>query len=125
SGSYELPRWAAAPKAAALLINGWQINGIGSFSSGTPFTVYDSANVSLQGSAPEISGFYSSKPDLISNPNNGPHTPNEWVSRSAFQQLDPVAQAGQFGNEGRNVVRGPGIESVDLSLFKNFQVNEA
>ena len=30
------------------------------------------------------------------------------MSRSAFQRLNPVTQAGQFGNEGRNSVRGPG-----------------
>ena len=125
SGNYELPRWKSAPRAAALIVNGWQLNGIGSFSSGTPFTVYDSANVSLQGQAPEISGFYSSRPDLIADPNAGPHTPNQWVSRSAFQRLDPTTQAGQFGNEGRNVVRGPGIANIDLSLFKNFAIGES
>jgi hypothetical protein len=125
SGSYRLPKWRSAPPAAAFFVNGWQFNTIASLSSGTPFTVYDSANVSLQGSSPEITGFYSSRPDLISNPNNGPHTPSDWVSRSAFQQLNPVTQAGQFGNEGRNVVRGPGIEDVDLSLFKDFNVSES
>ena len=124
SGSYVLPKWQDAPKAAGLIVNGWQLNLIANLASGTPFTVYDSANVSLQGSAPEISGFFSSRPDLISDPNNGPHTPNEWVSRSAFQALNPLTQAGQFGNEGRNVVRGPGIENVDLSLFKNFAIKE-
>lgn len=124
SGSYELPRWTGAPHAAAFLVNGWQFNGIGSFSSGTPFTVYDSANVSLQGQAPEISGFYSSRPDLISNPNSGPHTPNQWVNPADFLRLDPATQAGQFGNEGRNVVRGPGIADVDLSLFKYFYIGE-
>jgi hypothetical protein len=125
SGTWALPRWHDAPKAAALAVNGWQLNTISSFSSGTPFTVYDSANVSLQGSAPEITGFYSSKPDLISDPNSGqPHTANQWVTRAPFLQLNPVTQAGQFGNEGRNVVRGPGIEDVDLSLFKNFSIDE-
>jgi hypothetical protein len=125
SGTWALPLWHAAPKAAAFLTNGWQLNTITSISSGTPFTVYDSADVSLQGSAPEISGFYSSRPDLISDPNTGqPHTPNEWVSRAPFLQLNPVTQAGQFGNEGRNVVRGPGIEDVDLSLFKYFAIDE-
>jgi hypothetical protein len=126
SGTYRLPVWRGASPAAAWLLNGWQLNTITSASSGTPFTVYDSANVSLQGSAPEITGFYSSRPDLISNPNVGqPHTANEWVSRGPFLQLNPVTQAGQFGNEGRNVVRGPGIESVDLSLFKDFRVSES
>lgn len=125
SGSYELPRWSGAPHAAAWIVNGWQFNGIGSFSSGTPFTVYDSANVSLQGQAPEISGFYSSRPDLISNPNAGPHTPNQWVNPADFLRLNPNTQAGQFGNEGRNVVRGPGIADLDLSLFKSFYIGES
>jgi hypothetical protein len=124
SGSYALPGWHAAPRAASWAINGWQFNTIATLASGTPFTVYDSANVSLQGTAPEISGFYSSRPDLISDPNAGAHTPNQWVSRSAFLQLNPVTQAGQFGNEGRNVVRGPGIETVDVSAFKNFEISE-
>jgi hypothetical protein len=122
SGSYALPQWKNATKAAVLIVNGWQANVIASLSTGTPFTVYDSADVSQQGSAPEITGFYSSKPNLISNPNVGqPHNASEWISRAPFQQ---VTQAGQFGNEGRNVVRGPGIEDVDFSVFKNFTVTE-
>jgi len=125
SGTWALPVWRDAPRAAAFLTNGWQLNTITSLSTGTPFTVYDSANVSLQGSAPEITGFYSSRPDLISNPNAGqPHTPNEWVSRAPFLQLNPQTQAGQFGNEGRNAVRGPGIEDVGISLFKYFNIDE-
>ena len=62
---------------------------------------------------------------MISNPNVGqPHTANEWVSRAPFLQLNPQTQAGQFGNEGRNVLRGPGIENVDLSFFKYFKIDE-
>jgi hypothetical protein len=124
SGMYGLPSWRNGPRALREVVNGWQINTIVSLASGTPFTVYDSANVSLQGSAPEITGFYSSRPDLIANPNSGLHTPNQWVSRSAFLALNPATQAGQFGNEGRNIIRGPGIETVDASLFKYFAVSE-
>lgn len=125
SGTWALPVLRGASRALAFLANGWQFNTIASLSTGTPFTVYDSADVSLQSSAPEISGFYSSRPDLISNPNVGqPHTANRWVSRAPFLQLNPQTQAGQFGNEGRNAVRGPGIEDVDLSLFRYFNVGE-
>jgi hypothetical protein len=124
SGSYAIPFPHSAPRYARAAFGGWQMNAIASFSSGTPFTVYDSANVSLQGTAPEISGFYSSRPDLIADPNAGPHTPDQWVSPSAFLRLDPTTQAGQFGNEGRNVVRGPGIADVDFSLLKDFPVTE-
>ncbi len=124
-GTWALPKWRNSPRAAAFSTNGWQINTIASLSTGTPFTVYDSADVSLQGSASEMTAFYSSRPDLIANPNVGqPHTPNQWVSRAPFLQLNPQTQAGQFGNEGRNVVRGPGIEDVDLSLFKLFSIGE-
>ncbi len=124
SGMYGLPPWRNGPRPLREVINGWQINTIVSLSSGTPFTAYDSANVSLQGSAPEITGFFSSRPDLVADPNAGPHTPNEWVSRSAFLALNPVTQAGQFGNEGRNAIRGPGIETIDASVFKYFAVSE-
>ena len=125
SGTWTLPKLRTASRAVGFLANGWQFNAIANLSTGTPFTVYDSANVSLQGSTPEISGFYSSRPDLISNPNVGqPHTANEWVSRSPFLQLNPTTQAGQFGNEGRNVARGPGIEDADVSLFKYFNIDE-
>ncbi|HEX4772862.1 MAG TPA: carboxypeptidase regulatory-like domain-containing protein [Bryobacteraceae bacterium] len=124
SGSYALPVWHAAPTGVGLLVNGWQLNGIVSLASGTPFTVYDSNNASMQGSAPEITGFFSSRPNALSDPNTGPHTPNQWVSRSAFQQLTPEANPGEFGNEGRNAVTGPGLATVDVSLFKNFSITD-
>jgi len=125
SGTWALPKLRSAPRALAFIANGWQLNAIASLSTGTPFTVYDSADVSLQGSASEMTGFYSSRPDLVSDPNAGqPHTANEWVSRAPFLQLNPQTQAGQFGNEGRNVVRGPGIEDADVSLFKYFNIDE-
>ena len=50
SGSYEIPFRAERTRLARALFAGWQLNTIANFSTGTPFTVYDSANVSLQGS---------------------------------------------------------------------------
>ena len=62
---------------------------------------------------------------MLADPNNRPHTPNQWVSRSAFEELTPARNPGQFGNEGRNAIRGPGLATVDLSLFKNFAITES
>ncbi len=124
SGLYEIPFRHDAPRLARALFADWQFNAIANFSTGTPFTVYDSANVSLQGSSPEITGFYSSRPDLVDDANAGQRTPDAWVPRSAFRRLDPLTEAGRFGNEGRNVVRAPGIANVDLSLLKNIAVGE-
>jgi hypothetical protein len=124
SSAWELPSARANNAFARALLHGWQVNGIASVSSGTPFTVYDSTNVSLQGSHPPVSGFFASRPDVAANPNEGSHTVESWVSRSAFRRLNPQTEAGRFGNAGRNIVRGPGLANVDASIFKNFQVTE-
>jgi outer membrane receptor protein involved in Fe transport len=125
--SYEwsLPFWRQPQNWYQHVLGNWQVNGITTFMSGTPFTVYDSQDVSLQGGAPEISGFSSNRPDLVGNPNSGPRTPQEWFNISAFQRLNPTTQAGQFGNEGRNVVQGPGYQQWDFSLFRNISITES
>lgn len=46
------------------------------------------------------------------------------MSATAFQRLTQKDNPGQFGNEGRNAVRGPGFATVDLSLFKYFELSE-
>jgi hypothetical protein len=125
--SYEwnLPFWNHPQNWYQKALGDWQVNGIVTLMTGTPFTVYTDTDVSLQGSAPEISGFSSNRPDLVGNPNNGPRTVQEWFNTAAFQQLNPVAQAGQFGNEGRNVVQGPGLADWDFSAFKSFPITES
>ena len=35
-----------------------------------------------------------------------------------------MAQAGQFGNEGRNVERGPAFTGFDASLTRSFKLTE-
>jgi len=107
------------------VLGNWQANGITTIMSGTPFTIYDSQDVSLQGQAPEISGFSSNRPDLVGNPNAGPRTPQQWFNTSAFQRLDPTTQAGQFGNAGRNIVTGPPLQQWDFSLFKTIPIRES
>jgi hypothetical protein len=109
------------------VLGNWQLNGIFTAMSGTPFTVFDSSDVSLQGQAPEISGFSSNRPDVIGNPNSGPRTAAEWFNVSAFQQLqpDPLGRFEVFGNEGRNAVQGPGYVNWDLSAFKNIRLTES
>lgn len=81
--------------------------------------------MSLQANAPPISGFAASRPDLIGDPNAGPHTVDQWLSRSAFRRLNPRTEAGHFGNAGRNIARGPALTDLDLSLTRSFRVAEA
>ena len=132
SYEWDLPFFSHSQEWYGKVLGGWQVNGITTFMTGTPFTVYDSAGVSAQGGAPEISGFPSDRPNLIGDPTqgscaNGAHagTPNCWFNPGAFQRLDPVTQIGQFGNAGRNIVTGPGVQQWDFSALKNFKLAEA
>ncbi len=112
-----------APVVVRAIFGGWQLNGIATHNSGTPFTVSDSANVALQANSPPISGFPASRPDLVGDPNGGPRTVDEWLSRSAFRRLNIQTEAGQFGNAGRNIARGPSYTNVDMSLVRDFQIS--
>nr|AUN36737.1 Oar protein [uncultured bacterium] len=107
----------------------WQLNGIVTAMSGTPFTVFDSTDVSVQGGAPEITGFSANRPDLVSgqDPNAGPRTTSAWLNRSAFSQVivDPNSPVQQFGSAGRNIALGPRFSNWDFSVFKNFPVTES
>ena len=124
SATWELPFGHNLQGFAKAVLSGWQVNLIGSANSGTPFTVYDSANVSLQASSPPLSAYFASRPDVIGDPNNGPHTVEQWISRSPFQRLNPITQAGRFGNAGRNIARGPGATDLDASLVKDIALRE-
>jgi hypothetical protein len=124
SGSWELPFGRGKSGVARTLLHGWQINGIMTANTGTPFTVYDTANVALQATSPPISGYAASRPDLIGDPNTGPHTVEAWMIRTPFRRLVAATEAGKFGNAGRNIAKGPGLVNVDASLLKDFRLNE-
>ena len=87
------------------LAGGWSLNGVLTFQSGTPFTIF------ATGGGPQ-------RADQNGDPNNGPHTSDEWFDTSVFSA--PAAGV-QQGTAERNSVRAPGISTVDLSLFKVFK----
>ena len=122
SYEWQLPYWRDGHNWYQRAFGSWQLNGIFSASTGTPFTVYDSSDPSLQGQAPEISGFVGDRPDLVGNPNNGPKTASQWFNTSAFQR---VTQLGTFGDSGRNIVQAAGLAQWDFALFKSFRLQEA
>jgi hypothetical protein len=122
SYQWELPFWKESHTWYQSALGNWQLNGIASASTGTPFTVYDSSDPSLQGSSPEISGFVGDRPNLVGNPNNGPKTASEWFNTRAFQQN---TQLGTFGNAGRNIVQAAGLCQWDFGVSKNFRLAES
>jgi hypothetical protein len=56
---------------------------------------------------------------VVCDPNaNGARTVGQWFDTSCFARLTVVANAGQVGNAGRGIVRGPGFARTDLSLVR-------
>lgn len=116
------------------VLGNWQFNGIFSAATGTPFTVFDSNDVALQGQAPEISGFSAQRPNLVANPftpgpvaaNPGCVAPTQtrtvaaWFNPCAF--VEPAT--GMFGNEGRNAIQGPGYSDWDFAAVKDITLTE-
>jgi hypothetical protein len=129
SYQWSLPFFLQSGGVTQAVLGGWQLNGIATLMSGTPFTVFDSTDVSNQGGAPEITGFSANRPDVISgqNPNSGPRTTTAWLNSAAFTQVipNPNSPVQQFGNAGRNIGVGPRYSDLDFSIFKNFRVTES
>ena len=104
------------------LLGGWQLSAVANIHSGLPFTpVLAFDNADLQ------SLLIAERPDLVGNPYAGvcPNgarvgNPSCWFNPSAFA----VPPAGQFGNAGRNILRGPVFARFDAALHKDFAIAE-
>jgi hypothetical protein len=102
------------------LAGGWEFSGILTFQSGYSFGVYSPQDFSNTGSA-------SPRPDRICN-GAGPQTVNEWFNTSCFT-ITPLSTALEngvptFGNSGRNILWGPGLETWDISFIKRMHFTE-
>ena len=120
---YELPRTDLSG-AAGHFLNGWQVNGILSLSTGNPLHVRHGVNdwnrdrASAGGGLPE-------RPSLRSGANNNPvlfdgREPQQYWDTSVFFSQDQ----GFIGDVGRNTLIGPGVATFDFSLFKKTGLTE-
>ena len=101
---------------ASKVIGGWQVSGILTLLTGSPF--YITANGGALNTPGETQTANQVAPVQILH-GIGPGDP--WFSPASFTQ--PVG-AGVFGTAGRNILSGPGMFRLDLSLFKNFQISD-
>jgi len=136
---YELPVKVHGHLGAAL--NGWQVSGTFFWHSGLPFSVlsapYSAAgNGIVNGSGPQFASVVPGVPLYAHNPIPGVTQPGtiQWLNPDAFvSAIDPStgACAGgdtpsgcQFGNLGRNTLRGPDFTWSDFYITKWFTISE-
>ncbi len=95
------------------VVGGWQISGITTVQSGSPFTVYN-------GSA-DFSGFnqFYDRPDVIGS---GRLTQDNRNPDAAFDTkfFSATPPAGRVGTSGRDQYYGPGLVNFDFAAAKNF-----
>ena len=108
SWTYELP-WNTSGWLNPV-VAGWQVNGILSLYDGLPFSVASATNTLNIGSGTRANRLRSG--ELPENQ----RTLQRWFDIDAFAAPGPQ----QFGNGGRNILRGPGTKQLDFSAFKNF-----
>ena len=116
SATYELPFAAGAGGAREALFGNWRVNGIVSAQSGAPFTVNVTDDIANIGAGP------AQRPDLTGDPNLplGQRTPERWFDTDAFSLQDPFT----YGSAPRNPVFAPGYFNVDLSVAKNWFLDD-
>ena len=136
---FELPFKIKAPTGKFL--NGWQLSGAVFWRSGIPFSVLSTpysanGNGIVNGSGPQFASVIPGVPLYEHNPIAGVTQPGtiQWLNPDAFiSTVDPStgACAGgntpsncQFGNLGRNALRGPDFVWSDLYLTKWFALTE-
>ncbi len=104
--------YAVPAKAWKPLLAGWKLNGNIAIQSGQPFTPYTSQFDPYTGES-------FNRLNVVGDPK---------ANVPAGRAYNPAAFAlpalGTFGNSGRNIVRGDGFRSADLSLFRDLKLHE-
>jgi len=119
---WDLPKLTKMNPVVSYILGGWQMSGITSVESGSPFTIISSKGNSLSpgygtgtdrgqlvpGVDPNLSGLSRSQ-EIV-----------QYFNKAAY--TDPPL--GGRGNVGRNTLRGPGLGNVDFMIGKIFPIRE-
>lgn len=118
---YNLPSFFKHNAVGHLLLDGWQMSGVFTYQTGSPFSVGFSipgiGNQQLTGSYTEPARIH-----LIGDPKSG-------TTSSPYDRINPAAfappQPGDLGlGAPVNYLRNPGINDIDFSLQKTFAIKE-
>ena len=122
-------------------LNGWQVSGTAFWHSGIPFSVLSTSysangNGIVNGSGPQFASIVPGVPLYEHHPIPGVTQPGsvQWLNPDAFvSTVDPSTGACfdgdspancQFGNLGRNALRGPDFAWSDFYLTKSVALSE-
>ena len=108
----ELPMARNSTGATKAILGDWSLSGIYAVRSGRPFTVTQSSN--------NVGLYHTGLPNQTGT-GEGPKTVDKWFEPADF----PAVPSGVFGNAGRNNLRGPDWQSLDMSLQKRLSTGRS
>ena len=120
------------PRAADLVIGGWQAASNITFHSGFGITPFAGAYMGDYNalSAASLTGSYQPRPDCVAGQSGGESMQTVQIGSSIGKiNLNPAAvtetQNYQWGNCSSGQFRGPGLKTADLSLMKKFSITDS
>jgi hypothetical protein len=114
--NYALPFGETTHGFKSVFVKGWQANGLVVWNTGMPFSIRNVIN--RTGTRP--SAGTSDRSNMIGSGRISNPSVNQWfdVNDFVFQKVGTIA------NQRRNQLFAPGLQRVDLSLFKTFDITE-
>ncbi|HLZ11961.1 MAG TPA: carboxypeptidase regulatory-like domain-containing protein [Candidatus Acidoferrum sp.] len=108
------------------VLGGWQISGITTVQTGTPFSITNGSTFGDNAGVANGAGT-GSRPDLVGDPHGG-FTSNQDPSVIGPLFYNPnafsIPTGLTFGNVGRDTLFNPRRTNFDFGLFKRFTINE-
>jgi hypothetical protein len=135
SSVYQLPFFSSASGLEKGALGGWEVSGVVTVQSGTPFTVVDPAGGSAYAfSSPNLAtATFTSGATCANAPTSGSVTSRlgNWVKASAYQpdatlplSTGGFSDATVLGDSPRNCIIGPPQKNVDMTFGKTFKITE-
>jgi hypothetical protein len=115
---WDLPKPSTQMAVPRFLLSGWELGGILTAQSGSPFSATITGD--RAGTGTGVGNGQAQRPDYNPAPGcstnaTNPGHPDGYINLQCFTRPAP----GTLGNLGRNTLRAPGLEDFDFSLFKN------
>ena len=127
NGAYDLPFGRGRQFARTMnamgeaMLGGWRLSGIWRYTTGRYFTPLFTAAGGLSNNRPDVVA------GVSANLRRDQRTPLRWFNPAAFAPVpavDPAIGTARFGNAGRYILVGPGLNTMDVSLAKSFRLRE-
>lgn len=118
---YTTPGLRGANVIERAILGSWEVSGIWTMQAGYPFSISGGNGNNNSGALQ-----YGDRADIVPGQSLWSHRGgkqqwlNQYFNTAAFTNNAP----GTFGDSGKNIFRGPGVNSADIGVDKNWQIAE-